>query len=164
METIDSAGRSSYQAWIEMLPSAAQQVPLVVNPDDSITVSIVEQQTDQWLITIKNNTTGKSYEKTVNYKSSHSSVEWIEEAASSRQGILPLDDFGTVQFSAGSTVANGKTLTIAQAGAQSITMLNARGAVIATPSDLNAAGTGFSVDRTDAAPVPATRRAAGALQ
>jgi hypothetical protein len=53
-----------------------------------------------------------------------------------------------VQFSNGSTIKNGSTLTIAQAGAQPITLVNFLGNALATPSALNASGNGFSISRT----------------
>lgn len=148
VETSNGVGAVHYKSWIETLPRPQQSVPLEVSPGDSITVSISEQGADQWLITMKNNTTGQSYQTTVQYTSTQSSAEWIEEAPSVRRGILPLEDFGTVQFSGCSTVVDGKSLTIAQAGAQPISMIGNNGNVIATPSALTPDGTGFTVSRS----------------
>src|SRR5690242_21850703 len=108
-----------------MLPRASRPVPLQVHPGDSITVDIAEQSTDQWLIHFSNNTTGQTYDTTQTYTSSHSSAEWVEEAPSSagRGGILPLDNFGTIQFTGGSAVKNGQTVNIAESGARAITMV-----------------------------------------
>ena len=48
---------------------------------------------------LANNTTGQTYDTTQTYTSSHSSAEWVEEAPSGgRGGVLPLDNFGTIQF------------------------------------------------------------------
>jgi len=151
-ETVISSGRVRYDAWIELLPHPSHPISLTVNPGDSVTVSISEQGTDQWLISFKNNTTGQSYQTTVQYASSHSSAEWIEEAPSAGRTVLPLDNFGTVQFSGGTTVKDGKTLTIAQAGAHPVTMIDSRGNAIATPSALTSDGQGFSISRTTPAP------------
>ena len=70
-----------------------------------------------------------------------------------RRGIVPLDDFGVVQFSGGSAVKDGKVLTIAQAGARPITMADSNGNTIATPSALAADGQGFTVSRSGPQPV-----------
>jgi hypothetical protein len=146
-ETTDGSGTAHYGAWIETLPQPSQTVPFTVSPGDSVTISIAEQSTDQWLIAFKNHTTGQTYQTTVEYASSLSSAEWVEEAPSARRGVLPLDDFGTVSFTDGSAVKNGKTVTIAGAGAKPITMADSGGAAIAVPSALTPDGHGFSVSR-----------------
>ena len=46
-----------------------------------------------------------TYQTTLHYASSLSSAEWIEEAPSSGRRIIPIDDFGTVQFTAAMTIA-----------------------------------------------------------
>jgi Peptidase A4 family len=156
-EATSGTGQTEYQAWIEMLPQASRTVPLAVSPGDSITVSIAERATNTWLIAFTNNTTGKSYQQTVQYASSNSSAEWIEEAPSaSRAGVAPLDNFGTVTFTGGSTVKNGQTESIAAAGATGITMIGSTRQALAVPSGLGSDGASFSVNRTS---VPATGQA-----
>src|SRR5207244_1354608 len=53
-------GQAQFQTWIEMLPQAAQQVPLTVEPGDTVTVSITETGagTGVWQLSMKNNTSG----------------------------------------------------------------------------------------------------------
>ena len=88
-----------------MLPRSSRPVPLQVHAGDSISVSITEQATDQWLIHFTDNTTGQTYDTTQQYTSSRSSAEWVEEAPSGgRGGVLPLDNFGTIQFTDGSAM------------------------------------------------------------
>ena len=79
-------GQAEFQTWIEMLPQASQQVPVAVVPGDSVTVSIDEQGagTGIWQISINNNTSGQTYQTTVNYTSSESSAEWIQEGRQAR--------------------------------------------------------------------------------
>jgi peptidase A4-like protein len=152
-QTVSGTGSTRYEAWIEMLPRSSRAVPLVVHAGDSVTVTISEQSTDQWLIQFVNNTTGQTYNTTQQYTSSHSSAEWVEEAPSGGRGnrVLPLDNFGTVQFSAGSAIKNGQTVTIAAAGARAITMVGNSEQPLAVPSTLGDDGASFSVARTDAA-------------
>jgi hypothetical protein len=151
-QTVSSAGHTQYEAWIEMLPSASRPVPLSVHAGDSITVNIAEQSTNQWLIQFTDNTTGQTYNTTRQYTSSHSSAEWVEEAPSGGRGggVLPLDNFGTIQFSGGSTTKNGQSISIASAGAKAITMIGDANQALAVPSDLAADGASFTVSRTDA--------------
>jgi hypothetical protein len=148
---VSGSGSTQYEAWIEMLPRASRPVPLPVHAGDSVTVSISEQAPDQWLIDFKNNTTGQTYQTTRQYASSHSSAEWVEEAPSGgRGGVLPLDNFGTIQFTGGSTVKDGQTVNIADAGARAITMIGNNNQALAVPSNLADDGASFSVARTDA--------------
>jgi hypothetical protein len=156
-QTVSGNGSTQYEAWVEMLPRASKPVPLRVHAGDSISVSIAEQSTDQWLIQFTNNTTGQTYEQPQQYTSSHSSAEWVEEAPSGgRGGVLPLSNFGNIDFSNGTTVKNGQTLTIAGANARAITMVGNNEVALAVPSKLSDDGGGFSVARTDA---PATTAA-----
>jgi hypothetical protein len=145
-----SGGGVSYEAWIEMLPDSSRTVSLAVSAGDSVTVSITEQSSGEWLIAMANNTTKASYQRTVSYTSSRSSAEWVQEAPSSGRSIIPLDDFGTVRFTAGSAVRDGKTLGLTALGATAVVMINRSGQAIAQPSTLGADGSSFSVTRTSA--------------
>jgi hypothetical protein len=147
-------GHSQFQAWIEMLPAASQQVPLAVAPGDSVTVSITQQSAAIWQIAFKNNTSGQTYQTTVHYASSLSSAEWIEEAPSGPNGIVPLDNFGSVAFSSASAVQNGQTVDLSQAGAQPITMDKSGSQPLAVPSGIGSDGSSFSVARTAAPATP----------
>jgi hypothetical protein len=160
-QTVSGNGSTHYEAWIEMLPRSSRPVPLQVHAGDSVTVSITEQSTNSWLIQFTNNTTGKTYETTQQYASSRSSAEWVEEAPSGGRGggVLPLDNFGTVQFNGGSTVKDGQTVSIAGTGARAITMIGDSNQPLAVPSALGDDGASFSVARTDtAAGTPAPGR------
>jgi len=151
-ETDMGSGRVQYTAWIEMLPRASQQIPFSVHPGDSVTVDIAEQTAGNWQISFANNTTGQTYQRTVRYTSSHSSAEWVVEAPSaSGAGILPLDNFGTIAFSAASATENGQTVDLNQSHAQPISMLGGSGQTLAVPSGIGGDGGSFSVSRTSAA-------------
>jgi Peptidase A4 family len=152
------SGQSQYQAWIETLPQASQQVPFVVKPGDSVTVTIDKQPsaTNMWQISFKNNTTGQAYQKDVSYASSQSSAEWVEEAPSGPSGILPLDNFGSIAFSNASATQGGNTVDLAEAGAQPISLIGANAQALAVPSAIGSDGSSFSVARTDTPATPTT--------
>jgi hypothetical protein len=149
-DTGSGDGDSQYQAWIEMLPRASQQVALAVAPGDSVTVSITEARrgSGAWHIAITNNMTAAMYQTDVQYRSSESSVEWIEEAPSGQRGVLPLDDFGMVSFTGATATQNGESVTLAQVGASPITVLNASKQPLAVPSPIGSDGESFTVTRT----------------
>jgi hypothetical protein len=151
-QTVSGTGRTQYEAWIEMLPRASRPVPLQVHAGDSITVNIAEQSPNEWLIHFSNNTTGQTYDTTQQYQSTHSSAEWVEEAPSGGRGggVLPLDNFGTIQFSAGATTKNGQSTSISGAAAKAITMIGGANQALAVPSDLSSDGASFTVSRTNA--------------
>lgn len=147
-ETALGSGQVRYEAWIEMLPRASRPISLAVSPGDSISVSISEPGDGQWLIAFKDNTTGQTYQTTVSYSSSLSSAEWVEEAPSTGRSVLPLDNFGSVQFTSATATENGKAVTLSQAGAQPITMIDRYEDPIATPSALSSDGKGFTITQT----------------
>lgn len=158
-ETVLSSGRVRYDAWIEMLPQYSHPVPLAVHAGDSVSVSIKQQDPGTWQISFKNNTSGATYDRTVQYQSSLSSAEWIEEAPSGgRGGVMPIDNFGSIAFSSTSAVKDGQKVNLSQAGASPITMINANGQPLVTPSAVTADGSGFNVSRTSNAPTVSTGR------
>ena len=145
------AGQVSYQAWYETLPQTSQTIPLTINVGDSVSASITEQSTNQWLISFTDNTSGKNFQTSISYNSSLSSAEWVEEMPLVNNGFAPLDNFGTVQFSGGSAVQNGSSVTIAGAGAQTMSMVNSGNQVLASVSPLGIDGQSFSVTRSSVA-------------
>lgn len=161
-QSVSGSGRTQYEAWIEMLPRSSRPVPLPVHAGDSVTVDIAEQSPNTWLIQFTDNTTGQTYQTTQQYQSSHSSAEWVEEAPSGgRGGVLPLDNFGSIQFSNGSATKNGQSVSIAAAGAKGITMVGNNDQALAVPSDLGSDGASFTVTRTDAPATAPGRRGFG---
>jgi hypothetical protein len=161
---INGSGAPAYQAWYEMLPQATTQVPLTVSPGDSMSISLAQtsEASDgsgstpampaEWLVSIRDNTTGQSYQNSFAYNSSLSSAEWIEEMPSDGQSFVPLDNFGSISFTGGTTTENGATQTMAGANAQEITMVNRAGQALASPSTLGADGESFAVTRSSASP------------
>ncbi len=147
-QDVVQGGQVNRQAWIEMLPGASQPVSVTPNAGDSMNVSVVQQSAGSWQLTLRDASTGQSYQTTVPYTSSLSSAEWIVEAPDDGRQEITLDNFGSVAFSGASTVDNGQSQTIAQANGQGITMVGANGQAIATPSSLGADGASFSVART----------------
>jgi hypothetical protein len=154
------SGHTQYQAWIEMLPQASHQVPLAVNPGDSVTVSIDKQAqgSNSWQISFTDNTSGQTYQTTVQYASTQSSAEWVEEAPSGQNGILPLDNFGSIAFSDASAIQAGQTVDLTQANAQPISLIGGNGQALAVPSSIGSDGASFTVARTPAPAVTTPSR------
>jgi hypothetical protein len=143
-------GKPSYYAWYEMYPSYPVNLPNPVAPGDSITGEVSYVGTNFVLtLTDKHATAGGwSFSITQQLSSAQrSSAEWIVEAPSSGGRVLPLADFGTVNFSAASATINGHTGKINDSTWQNdaITMVTSRGVIKAQPSGLSTDGSSFSV-------------------
>lgn len=146
---IDRNGEVSYEAFYETLPDVAQSLDVNIQPGDSVTVSLTEVKTGQWQINFKNNTNHENISFPVNYDSSLSSADWIEEAPSSLRGIIPLADFGKVNFTEAYAYQNNTQISLTDTQAKPVTMSNAVGEILATPSNINDNGTSFDIARSN---------------
>jgi len=147
-------GSVAYESWYELLPNYQVQIPVTIRSGDTVSVSINETSANVWQISFTDTTTGSAYSTSVDYDSSLSSAEWIEEMPIGESGnsvnYLPLDAFGSVAFSNGYTIANGVNESIAASGALPLTMATESSVVLASPSALGADGASFSVVRSNA--------------
>ncbi len=149
---IANSDGATYQAWYELLPNDSTPVNLIVHPKDSISIAIIETSTDMWNIVITNNTTKQQFAKTVQYHSSHSSAEWIQERAQVNGVLAPLSGFTPVVFTGATAVQDGQRLPLTQMNPQMINLLDtgADKVALAVPSPINTDGTSFNVFRTSA--------------
>jgi hypothetical protein len=146
-ETVSRSGRHVYSAWVEALPMASQTLPLTVAAGNVVTAAVALQSPGQWLVQLSDLTTDQSFRQTISYSSSRSSADWIVEAPSTNRDLVPLANFGAVQFSNASAMKNGVTGSLAAVGAIPVQMVDGAGDALATPSGLSANGAGFSVTR-----------------
>ncbi len=107
---------AEYTAWYETYPNPMYQFGGTVAPGDYMTATVTSNTTKSFTLTLADNpaATGAhgwtaSTTQTLSSAAALSSAEVIAEAPSSGSGVLPLADFGTVNFAA-STV-NGTTMT-----------------------------------------------------
>jgi hypothetical protein len=142
-----------YAPWYEIIPAEQKPIPLIVNPGDSVSVSLNQQSPSKWKISFKNNTTGRSYITTVPYKSSLSSAEWIEEtpafSLTDPSAISPLDNFGNVRFTNAKATKNGSLMTARDAGAKPFNIENQSGVVLTSTSPFGGDGSSFTITRTN---------------
>jgi hypothetical protein len=113
-------GTARYYAWYEILPAPAIQVPLKIRPGDQITTS-VNVNGGTTLVQIKNRTRKTSFTKALAVAAPDlTSAEWIAEAPSScdnagRCVVLPLANFGKVNFTRAAAIASTHPGTISDA-------------------------------------------------
>ncbi len=150
----------SYYAWYEFYPAASVLISSVpVSPGNHISASVTWNSGSSFTVTITNETTGRSFSKTGSVSgAARSSAEWIAEApcCTRRGGILPLADFGIVDFGqdyTGVSSTNDATDSsvsgaIGAFGSnifESIMVNGSTGADEAVPSGLSSDGTSFTV-------------------
>ncbi len=116
--TVEQTGTTSdcifsipiYYAWYEFYPNGVVLVDVPVKAGDVISASVVYNATpNNFTVTITDVTSGKSATHTQAVSgAARSSAEWIAEApATVGDIILPLTNFGTVNFGADSTAVGG---------------------------------------------------------
>src|SRR5205085_6278605 len=104
-----SAGVPSYYAWYEMYPKYPVNLSGTVRPGDAFTASVTTDGVGRFTLTITDSTQGWTFQTTQrSNKAALASAEVIAEAPSSRSGVLPLTNFGSVNFT--SATANGASL------------------------------------------------------
>jgi hypothetical protein len=137
-------GAAAYQGWYEIFPNAPVFYPNPVRPGDQMSASVVADGNGVFTLTLSDGTQGwtratRQFEAAAQV----GSAEVIAEAPSAGT-VLPLADFGTVNFT-GATV-NGAPLG-GSANLDELTMESAAGTALATPSALTGDGGGnaFSV-------------------
>jgi hypothetical protein len=129
-----------YYGWYEMYPADPVYFTNTVKPGDSISASVTFSGTETYTLVLTDSTQGWTQTITKNETGlDRSSAEVITEAPSSSSGVLPLADFGTVNY--GASTANGTSL-----GSQSpteIIMIDNSGADKDSTSAISSGG-GFS--------------------
>jgi Peptidase A4 family len=104
-----NGGSPRYYAWYEMYPKFPVNLSLTINPGDSISASVTTDGGGRFTLTITNNSNGQSSTTTQRLpRAKLASAEAIAEAPSGSGGVLPLTNFGTVNFT--STTVNGQPI------------------------------------------------------
>ena len=144
-------GAQQNYAWFEMYPNYSFEiVGFPVNVGDLISGLIQYIGSGIFIMTIANHTHGVAYtvpaQNTISTTAQRSSAEWILEAPS-LNGILPLADFGTIDFSSCVAVINEGIGAINNPSWQNteLTMVNSSGGTKALPSNLSSNGENFSI-------------------
>ena len=154
-------GVATYQGWFELFPNAPVFYNNPVAPGDTMSASVVANRGTAFTLTLSDQTQGwtQSTDQT-SATVQLGSAEIIAEAPSGTNGVLPLSNFGTVNFA--NAMINNTAL--AAASSTGLTMVSAAGITEATPSAVTN-GDDFSVtwDSNGAASSPAAPTATPAL-
>jgi hypothetical protein len=140
-------GAASYQGWFEIFPDAPVFYPNPVQPGDAMSASVVAAGNGEFTLTLSDTTQGWQQVTHQSVPSAQlGSAEVIAEAPSNGT-VLPLADFGTVNFT-GATVNNAAIGN--SANLSELTMESPTDTALATPSALTG-GNAFSVTSDAAA-------------
>jgi hypothetical protein len=135
-------GAASYQGWYEIFPNAPVFFPNPVKPGDAMSASVASDGNGTFTLTLRDSTQG--WQQTTQQAEAGAqlgSAEIVAEAPSNGATVLPLADFGTVNF----TDATVDNVPIGNATILSeLTMESASGTALATPSALTG-GNAFAV-------------------
>jgi Peptidase A4 family len=132
-----SGGSPVYYSWYEMYPAFPHNFSSTVRPGDHFFGSVTYNGSGSYTLVLQDITRG--WKHTVSKSLSgaaNSSAEVIAEAPSSSTGVLPLADFGTVNFS--SATANGSP--IGSFGPAKINMVDGSGRLKDQTSALSGGG------------------------
>jgi hypothetical protein len=123
-----------------MYPKFPTNLSNPVQPGDSFSASVTTDGVGRFTLTISDSTQRWTFTTTQRLKSAAlASAEVIAEAPSSRSGVLPLANFGTVNFA--NATANG--VSLASLNPDPITMVSGS-TVKAQPGNISSSGS-FSV-------------------
>lgn len=137
-----ASGTAAYSGWYEMFPADPVTYSNPVQPGDAMSASVTTSGDGTFTLTLTDQTQGWNQVTTQTSATAQlGSAEVIAEAPSSTTGVLPLSNFGTVNFT--DATANGAPLGNS-ASLSELTMVSAGGATEATPSALTG-GNAFSV-------------------
>jgi hypothetical protein len=155
----DCDGRTAdYYAWYEFYPAGSVLISSVPIKVGNVMSAEVSYSGSTFTVKITNETTGKSFSKTGSVSGAQrTSAEWIAEApcCTRRGGILPLSDFGTVDFGQDYTNISGTNdatdsstsgpISDFGGNVNEIIMVSSGGTDEAVPSSLTSDGTSFDV-------------------
>ena len=141
-------GREFYSAWYEILPNQAIRIEQIeINPGDLIEVSIdlINSQTNEWKIEIKDITKRQEFSINLFYNSSKLTAEWIVERPTVNNQISSLANFGIVTFNDCYASINSKTAELGEYPHSLVKMTNELSLQLAAVSMLNENNTSFSI-------------------
>lgn len=107
---VDCSGSTPvYYGWYEMYPAFPVNFSNTVRPGDHFTASVTFSGTSTFTLVLSDTTRGWSHTITKSQSGlARSSAECIVEAPSSSSGVLPLANFGTLNFS--NCLSNGSVI------------------------------------------------------
>lgn len=140
--------REFYSAWYEILPDQAIRIEqMEITPGDLIEVSIflINSQTNEWKIEIKDITKEQEFSINLFYNSSKLTAEWIVERPNVNNQISSLADFGIITFNNCYASINLNTAELGEYPHSLVKMTNDLSLQLAAVSMIDENNTSFSI-------------------
>ncbi len=138
--------RPSYYAWYEMYPAGSVEIPLSIDPGDSLSAQVAVSGST-YTLTITDSRSGTYHVSKSLSGAADSSAEWIAESpeiCSRTCKLASLADFGTMKFTSSTATGGSVTGPISSFTNNEIVMETSNGTVRAQPSALTSGGSVFS--------------------
>lgn len=133
-------GSAQYYAWYEFFPKQGKTIPLSIHPGDTMTSEVQYQGGGKFLLTLTDANDGANGTFSITLKMENAQLqsgEWVvEPPAQGNVKIQGLANFGTETFTGCSVTINGVTGPIDSGQDDPMTLVDANGNVLATPSGL----------------------------
>ena len=149
-----SGGTTQVYAWYEMYPAASNQIsgfPAAVGDVITVSANVISTsgKTSVYALTITNVTQNESVtiptSQTTTTSGLQQCVEWIVEAPSIGNSVVPLSEFSPITWTNCTATINGVTGPISSFPSELINMVSSAGAAKDSTSSLNGAGNSFGV-------------------
>lgn len=106
-------GQQSFDAWYEWYPDSAVNFDIDLSEGDVIVAMVESSSPSKGMAMIENQTTGKKVTKSLNAPSSSATLggqnaEWIVEDFNSGSDMVPLANFGDINFTGAQAKAGGQ--------------------------------------------------------
>src|SRR5207245_9250272 len=142
-QDVGRGGAATYFAWWEIIPEPETQVSLPVRAGNTITVTINQTSPGQWVIVIRNVTSGRQVTIKTPYSSTHATAEWIEETPliiGTNGGFAPLPTLSSPVFD--HATVNGAPANLKSS--EEIQLIDSNNRVIGAPSAPDPDNDGFN--------------------
>ena len=141
-------GQAVYSLWYEMLPENSIKIQTVtVSPGDKIsaTVALLDENTNTWLISINDLTSGQGFNQNFVYNSSRLTAEWIIERPTVNNQVSTLADFGSIMFTDAKAQVATTVGTVSAFPNHEIIMETRQNTQLVTISELSRDGASFTI-------------------
>ena len=145
------SGQAVYSLWYEMLPADSIVIQnIAVSPGDKISgaITLLDANSDNWLISIEDVTTGQGFSQNFVYNSSRLSAEWILERPTLNNQLSTLATFGSITFTDAKAQIAATSGTISAFPNYEILMQNRQNTQLVTVSALSKDGASFTVSNS----------------
>lgn len=142
-----TTGQATYNAWYELLPAYAVELPINISEGDAVTASIglMNSDTNEWNIQLTDITNGQAFNQNFLYNSTRLSGEWIVERPTLNNQISTLSNFGSITFTSAYVNINHDVKPLGKSPFSQIQMTDRQNTQLTSVSSISTDATSFTV-------------------